>query len=626
MSLPDTNPSERAATAFLFFELFAGRLPASRAEALEITGVSRSQAYTMKRRLEVALSSLLESPGRPSTRPADSSTREKVLVALYEFLMCNPGAACGNPQRRVYSDGFRRFVVGLGDQGGPGEGLSTAELAALTGVPLGTLKDWMRTRDAVATPASGAPECSVFEESLLQAMTATARSAQLVLVADLWQSWRGSFLAFCQMLRTEQRLPFSATFIGNFLQATGLRQRRSQTPTEAPWSSNTFRTLFPGAQWLGDGTTIPVRCGEQVFFFNLEAIHDPASDAQVGFAVTDVEDEEAVRQAFESAVATAGSGPLALSLDNRPSNHTAGVAAAVGDTVLLRSTPGRGQAKAPLEGCFGLFQQALPGLVLSNHSTREMARSALFFAWAYWCIGRNGKPRKRLQNLTPARACLEARPTPEQIQAAKDWFLELQRRQQRAQLTREARRDPVRLVQLTQGLAELGIPDPEGKLAVALAYYGREAITRGLSTFSAKQALGTLPDHADLGAYLGGIIRQLHTRLELERYSEYLLEQRVRLRDLTLAPLARTAENLRLTLPSEALPQTFTDHALNARWEVDFRYWGRAAGEALSAQPPEARGPLYRSLSRRIAATFKSDRLRREDLIDRLAQALTAAA
>lgn len=616
-----------AATAFACLSMFNGNLPRSRAEVLKITGVSRSQAYEVQHRLEGVLTTLIGSPGRPAMRPADPSTREKVLVALCEFLICNPGAACGKPKRRVYSDGFRRFVVSLGDQGGPGEGVSTAELASLCGIPLGTLKDWMSTRDAAAAaPASDAPGGSAFGEHLMQAMATTTRSAQLVLVADLWQSWRGSFLAFCQMLRTEQRLPYSATFIGNFLQATGLRQRRPQIPTEAPWSSNTFRLLFPGAQWLGDGTTLPVRWGDEVFFFNLEAIHDPASDAQVGFAVTDVEDEEAVRRAFESAVATAGSGPLALTLDNRPSNHTAGVVAAVGDTVLLRSTPGRGQAKAPLEGSFGLFQQALPGLVLSNHSPREMARSALFFAWAYWCIGRNGKPRKRLQSLTPARAHTEAGPTPEQIQAAKDWFLELQRRQQRAQLTREARRDPVRLAQLTQGLAELGIPDPEGQLAVALAYYGREAITRGLSTFQAKQALGTLPDGADLGAYLGGIIRQLHTRLELERYSEYLLEQRVRLRDFTLAPLARATENLRLALPSEALPLAFTDYALAARWEVDFRYWARAAGEALSAQPPDARGPLYRSLTRRIAATFKTDRLRREDLIDRLAQALTAAA
>ncbi len=583
----------------------------------------------MQQRLEEVLPTLIGSPGRPAARTGDSGTREEVLVALRDFLICNPGAACDRGQRRIYSDGFRRFVVGLAEPGGLGQELTTAELASLCGVPPGTLKDWMRASQLDATsPTDARPEGpgTLFGTHLLEQMAVTARAAHLVLVADLWQTWDSSFLAFCQMLRTEQRLPYGATFIGNFLQAVGLRDRRPHTPTEAPWSSGTFRILFPGAQWLGDGTAIPVRWGDELFFFNLEVIQDVASDALVGFAVTDVEDEEAVRLAYEAGLATAGSGPFGLSLDNRPSNHTAGVAAAIGTTTLLRSTPGRGQAKAPLEGAFGLFQQALPPLVLSDLSPREMARSAFEYGWICWCIGRNGKPRKRLKDLTPAQAYSEARPTPEQVQAAKDWILELKRREQRAQLTREARQDPARLELLTQGLAELGIPDDECRLALALACYAREAILRGLSIFRAKQALGTLPADADPGAYLGGIIRQLNTQLELERYSDYLIEQRLRLNDLTLAPLQRAAEQLRRQLPADELPRAFVDHALIARWEVDVRFWGREAQGALAGLPAAVRGPLYQSLSRRIAATFKTDRGRRADLIARLAEGLAIAA
>lgn len=242
-----------------------------------------------------------------------------------------------------------------------------------------------------------------------------------------------------------------------------------------------------------------------------------------------------------------------------------------------------------------------------------------------WARGRNGKPRKRLHGRTPAQVYAESRPTPEEIREAMDWFQELARRQERARLTREARRDPIRIALLTQGLTELGIPDPDQRLAVDLAIYAREAIVRGLATFRAKQDLGSVPPDADPGRYLGGIIRQLHTRLELERTSCHLLEQRIRLGDLTLAPLKRAAEQLRDQTPSPERPQVFLDHALAAASTIDFRFWGQAASEALEALSVNRRTDLYPHLCRRIAASFKTDRERREDLIDRMAKAVAAA-
>ena len=38
--------------------------------------------------------------------------------------------------------------------------------------------------------------------------------------------------------------------------------------------ASTFRSFFPGAQWLGDGTTIAVQWDKLVFCFNLEALFD----------------------------------------------------------------------------------------------------------------------------------------------------------------------------------------------------------------------------------------------------------------------------------------------------------------------------------------------------------------
>jgi hypothetical protein len=46
---------------------------------------------------------------------------------------------------------------------------------------------------------------------------------------------------------------------------------------------------------------------------------------------------------------------------------------------------------------------------------------------------------------------------------------------------------------------------------------------RGIATFKAKQENGALPPDVDKGRYLGGIIRNLHQREELERTASYLL-------------------------------------------------------------------------------------------------------
>lgn len=607
--------------------------PRTAAETLALAGAGKSQSYELLGRLRDTLPSLLGTPGRPTSPPADPNVEGAVLHAVCDYLMAHPGAAYGTGERRTYTDDFRRFVVGLTAPGQPGEGGSGAELAHAAGVPLGTLKDWLRLpasprpHDIPAPPpepASHAKSAKNPASDPTASISECVRSAHLRQILALWPSWTGPFQAFCQMLRTEHRLPHGDTFIANALQSAGLRHRKPRQPVEAPWSHHTFSLLFPGAQWLGDGTSIVVRWNQQIFVFNVEALLDPAADALLGFVVSDSEDEEALRLAYEMGQETAGTPPLALTLDNRPSNHSPGTVAGLAGTILLRATPARGQAKAPLEGAFGLFQQAMPPLILSGKSPREIARCTLELVMTAWARGRNGKPRKRLGGRTPAQVYAEARPTQEDIREALDWFQELARRQDRARLTREARRDPVRIGLLTRGLAELGIPDPGQRLATDLAIYAREAIARGLATFRAKQDRGTLPPDADPGRYLGGIIRHLHTRLELETTSRHLLAQRIRLGDLTLEPLKRAAERLRDETPLAERPQAFLDCALQAVYAIDFNFWGEAAADALKALPASQRSDLYPHLCRQAASTFKADRERRADLIDRMAEVVAS--
>ena len=590
------------------------------AKTLALVGAGRSQSYQMLHRLWKALPTLIGAPGRPATPPPTVGPAfVAALKAVRDHLRAHPGSACENAGRCRYSDSFRRFVVQLVDPGQPGEGLTVEELADVAGVPLGTLKNWLRRHEEPAPEPVTAPP--VPETPFLDGV----RGTHLQTIVHIWSSWKGTFQAFCQMLRTEHRLPYGPTFIGDFLQCAGLRQRRPRRPVEAPWCSDTFRTMFPGAQWLGDGTSIAVHWKSQVFVFNVEAILDPASNALVGVAVTDAEDEEALRQAYQESLVTVSTPPLALTLDNRPSNHSPGAQEAVGDVILLRATPERGQAKAPLEGTFGLFQQGVPAAVIIGSTAREQARCVLDLIWTAWARGRNGRPRKKLKGLTPAQAYANARPTAAEIEAALKWFRELQRREEQARLTREARRDPVRLELLVTGLAELGIADPHRRIAVSLAGYSRDAIVEGLATFRSKLEQGTLPPGADHDRYLGGIIRNIHTKNELERISIHLLEQRLRLRDITLSRLESAAEQFRSRTTSYDLSRVFADQALEAAYLVDFRYWAQSAAATLAALPTAEKASRYTSLCRRIAASFHTDRERRRSLIDSLAQAASAA-
>jgi len=666
-------PSVVAAVLLLARELFPDRKkwPWSVGDILALTGSGRSQAYEILQRLREVVRTLLRSPGRPPSQPLEQSTRQLIADAVIDYLLEHPGAAYRREERRIYSDDFRRFIVDLTAPRQPGEGMSAAVLASACRLPVGTVKAWLRL-GRPPEPPSGPPSGKAEEphassnqvtsshnsrtetepapDTPQQEAAGTAdtpaeepaapkwiRTTFLWVIITLWMSWNGPFNAFCEMLRREQRLPFSDTYIGDFLKVAGLRERKPRTPVEAPWSRGTFQRFFPGAQWLGDGTTIAVHWKNQILLFNVSAILDVGSNAIVGFNVSDSENEEALIRAFEAGVATTGSAALALTLDNKPCNHAPAIvaalalhppaiASAVGSTILLRATPGRGQAKAALEGAFGLFQQSLPALVLEGGSPREIARSALKLVLTAWFRGRNGRPRKRLKGLSPAELYATVQPTPEEIQQALDWYRKLARRQEKARLTREARRDPVRLELLRIGLEELGISDPKRQIAVRLAGYSREAIARGLATFRAKQELGTLPPDAEPARYLGGIIRQLNTRMELEKTSVYLLQQRIRLNDLTLAPLQSVAEQLRASVASCDLPQNFLDRAIEATYAVDFQFWAQAAAGALSALPEAQRPAYYKALCRRAAASFKTERGRREDLIDRLAEAVATAA
>jgi hypothetical protein len=540
--------------------------------------------------------------------------------------------------------------------GGAAAGMSIENLARVSDVPLGTLKDWLSTpvanasdkidealpEDADEAPArlhAAAPGNETAEglssdqrTSLVVSAFDSIRDARIKTIVSQWPAWAGSFQAFCQAMSLQFAIPYGPTLIGNVLQATGLRHRKARISKEVPWSRHTFRTLFPGAQWLGDGTTLAIYWNGQRHLFNIEALLDTATNAMVGIAVTDTEDAQALRLAYEaSLVTTLGVAPWAVTLDNKACNICDAAVAAFDGSIVLYGTPGRGQSKAALEGAFGLFAQAMPTLDIKGGNDREMARAVLQTILTAWHRGRNGRPRRRLKGRSPAQVFFEDGPTPEQVAELKPWLEELLRRQDAIRLTRDARLDPVRIGLLKKGLAELGIPDHDDRLAKGLACFSRDAIMRGLAIFEAKRDKGTLPQESHLdGAYLGGIIANKHTQLELERVEVHLMKQRLRARDLSLDPLTIAANKLRARhskddLAKGELVKDFLEHALAAPYKIDFLFWAKATTDAFGFLPKIQRQALYKTMIRRVMAASKVNPDRRADLIDRLAASLVCS-
>src|SRR5690606_15453360 len=112
---------------------------------------------------------------------------------------------------------------------------------------------------------------------------------------------------------------------------------------------------------------------------------DAHSGAFVGLSVRDTEDSAAVVDAYANGIMTTGAPPLALLLDNKPSNHTPEVVAAIDDALLIRATPERPQNKAHVEGAFGLFSQVLPVLLLDTlQKPHDLARDFLTIVVELW--------------------------------------------------------------------------------------------------------------------------------------------------------------------------------------------------------------------------------------------------
>lgn len=564
------------------------------AQVLEATGASRSRVYELATTIPAALAALARPPGRPrATRDAERADGAELSAAVRDYVMDHPGCVTGRGRRRSYSDGFRRFVLDLARKR---DEVDLDTFASAVGVPLPTLRDWLRA----APPAAEA-------EQREPAAHDEVRSARMETVVHQWSLWEGGFVSFCDHLRDHLRLPWGRTLVASILEQLGARlpRRRPGRAGDDRTLSGAFETFFPGAQWEGDGSPIVVRVGDARFGFNLELVTDADSGAVVGLSVRDAEDEEAVVEAFEAGVETTGEPPLSLELDNRPSNHGSEVAEALGQTIRLRSTPGRPQSNPHAEGAFGLFQQVAPSLALDTKGGgREVARQVLELVAVTWARSMNHRPRTDRGGRSRVELYRETEPTAEEVEKARVALAERARRQERALETRRRRQDPTVRAVLDRALGRLGLDGSDEAVRSAMACYPLDAVLAGIAIFGGKQKTATLPPGVD-ARYLLGIIRNVSNKDEGQLITEELIRLRLEARDIMLEHLAKERDQLLSAVADhDGRLRAMLDRAMASERQLDRLFWLESVADSIAARPQTEHAELLRAASQRIHATF----------------------
>jgi len=592
--------------------------PKSVRQMCSLLECSHSQAYEVANRLLDGAEGLFKPVGRPVAPVAGRDDVTALLERDRNFLRDNPGAVTGGGVRQVYSVDYRNFVIGLRRPGQPGASMTVAEFARWMNIPEGTMKSWLQVRPGVDGPESADDGTPLHHTEGDGLPSVEVKDPQIATVVHEFDQWKGTFESFVKHVNTNLRLPFGKTLIATILDALGRRSRRKR-PSKNVGMPGQYKTFFPGFQWAGDGKRVIVEFENKTYAFNFEIQVDVATDAIVGVAVTDTENEDAVIEAYEAGKATTGKPAIALSVDNRPSNHTTRVSEAVHPTELLPTTPGRPTSNAVAEGAFGLFAQELPVPHLKGLNAREVARSSMQHIIEAYAIGRNGRPRTKLGGRPPAEAYLSSRPTEEEIRAANEYLTELKDRQNKIRQSMLERTDPVKLQLLEDELSRLELDDPRHANAMWLARYSLDAIVLGLATFEAKLDKGTVPHGADPLRYLGGIIRNINDKDELDSISEHLLRLRLRQKEMSLQYLQAEEARIRAAASDEEVVEAFANKALDASAELDSRFWASLAKSAIASLDLPAATAVYKHLSRCIARNFHASRARRTDLIAALA-------
>lgn len=561
-------------------------LPCPRvADILAATGVPATQAYARRGAILGSLHTLERPRGRPRTA-TEHGRHEALTRRVLRHVMDHPGAVSGTAERRCYSEGFKHFVIALR---GEHADLGLSAFARAVQVSPTVLDGWL----AAPRPAPAVPR------DLPGALPTGGHAARLV---RAWQRWNGTFSSFCQHVCRDLELPWKPNVVARILARHG--QRVPLPPpgrrADAHAPRGAFRTAFPGAQWVTDGTAVDVQVDGERYRFNVQLVVDTASAANLGISVRDSEDSTAVLDAFRHAVDTAGAPPLALLLDHRPCNHSPEVTQLGHALELMFAAPGRPQSKAHVEGAFGLFSRVMPALCFDTREPRALARRIAEALVECWARTLNHRPRRSRDGLSRVQLYHQGRSSEPARDAARG-HLRARGARGRPGCRARPRRAAVLRSFVRCALARLGIADPDDYICTGLLGYPCNSVLAGLATYEGKQAAGTLPEDVD-GRYLLGIVRRIAEADEGLYIADALWHARIEARAHAVVALAERERAIATaTQDAGACVASLIDEALAAGDAVAQQLWLAAAGRAIRAAPARM-AALYRSASRRIHA------------------------
>jgi len=578
-------------------------LPApSAAEVLGATSAARSTAYRYKAAIEQALPGFERPTGRPA-KPPEPPPEPALLREVHRRVVTriadHPGGIAGTGARRVYADSYRHFVLELWADY-PQLGL--AELAGATGVAETTLRSWTRGGQQQVKP----------QGNLAAVTRPTPTIPQVESILAAYKRWKGPFGAFCDHVQLHLRIPFGRAVIGDILEAQGvrLRRRRGRWRPDTSATRGGFETFGAGLQWQADGTELAVEINGVRWVCNLELMVDSHTDAFVGASIRATEDSAAVTEAFADGITTTGAPPIAVLLDNKPSNHTDAVQQALGRTLRIRARPYQPTDKPHVEGAFGLFRQDLPELHITATTPEQLALQVAALVVTAWARAANHRPRAGRGGRSRVELYGD-QPTEEQIAEAEKALRARLRKQKRARQTRARRQDPVTHEILDVAFERLGLDDPERHHRTVIASWPLDDIVAGIAVFEGKRNAGSLPEGVD-ASYLAGIVRNLAMQREGMEIAEALLRARLDARDRVFAHLERQRDELEEEGPDpEDLVKDTIDRALAVERRIDRLFWLQVTADTIRAEEPITHKHLLRVAARRIHATYKITKLER---------------
>jgi hypothetical protein len=381
-------------------------------EILAKAPVNRSSAFSKANKVDELEKYLIKPTGRPPKEKieVEKTNTEEIAAKTIEYLMSHPGSVSVEHRGR-YSAGFKEFAVKIFEEN---EDIGATRISRAINVPESTLKQWLNRKDDgqreqedVARKENASPQPGL-------------RVAHCETIVSEWNNWQGTFSTFCVHIRQNLGIPMGKTAISSILQSLGERipaRRAGRSPNEEALRDK-FLTFFSNAQWCGDGSLVAVNIDGQRHQMNVELNVDTYSGAFVGAHVSETEDSKAVIEAFEDAKETTGEKPVAILLDNKPSNHSPEVESAIEDTLLIRSTSGRAQNKAHIEGGFGLFKPTLENIFIDTSTKASLVATILAAIIIVWGRTINHRPRKDRGNLSRVEIASQT-PTPEEVELAK---------------------------------------------------------------------------------------------------------------------------------------------------------------------------------------------------------------